>query len=209
MTYYFVIDTDEYAGNFERQTCAYVTGVVGECDVGDSIAAKARESIPQKMLDIFDEHIKSEPDRHGCYRPCKIYPTPGFYNNGLGFAFVDGEEEQAIEAYRQNCIDYGNKQFYAHIPEEQEKHCKRWYDKAANAENEYGHFPSYQSVAIAFYDEPDEDVIELMKSRAEEWAKICREGRAKEFGGSEFDSGFNILGFRVVQEWAESEEYPV
>ncbi len=31
--YLFVIDTDTYAGNFEREMCAYVTGQIGECEV--------------------------------------------------------------------------------------------------------------------------------------------------------------------------------
>ncbi|KKK83825.1 hypothetical protein LCGC14_2789530, partial [marine sediment metagenome] len=30
----FIIDTDSYAGNFEREMCAYITGRVGECGVG-------------------------------------------------------------------------------------------------------------------------------------------------------------------------------
>ncbi len=32
--YLFVIDTDTYAGSFEREICAYVTGQIGECEVG-------------------------------------------------------------------------------------------------------------------------------------------------------------------------------
>jgi len=34
----FVIDTDTYAGNFERPMCAYMTGRVGECGVGEEFA---------------------------------------------------------------------------------------------------------------------------------------------------------------------------
>jgi len=112
MKYYFVIDTDEYAGNFERQTCAFVTGTVGECGVGDKIAERAKKEFDEDLLEFFESRIMYEPDEHGCCRPCKIYPTPGFYNNGLGFAYVDGEEKEAIEAYRKECIDYGNKKFY-------------------------------------------------------------------------------------------------
>jgi len=36
--YKFIIDTDQYAGNFEREMCAYLTGTVGECGVGDEFA---------------------------------------------------------------------------------------------------------------------------------------------------------------------------
>jgi hypothetical protein len=38
----FVVDTDTYAGNFEREMCAYITGQVGECEVGEEIAKAAR-----------------------------------------------------------------------------------------------------------------------------------------------------------------------
>ena len=30
----FIIDTDQYAGNFERELCAWTTGQIGECEVG-------------------------------------------------------------------------------------------------------------------------------------------------------------------------------
>lgn len=36
--YIFIIDTDSYAGNFERELTAYITGVVGGCEVGDDFA---------------------------------------------------------------------------------------------------------------------------------------------------------------------------
>ena len=33
-TKYFVVDTDTYAGNFEREMCAFMTGITGACGVG-------------------------------------------------------------------------------------------------------------------------------------------------------------------------------
>lgn len=30
----FIIDTDSYSGNFEREMCAYITGHIGDCLVG-------------------------------------------------------------------------------------------------------------------------------------------------------------------------------
>jgi len=80
MQYYFVIDTDTYAGNFERPLCAYVTGCVGDCGVGQKEAEQAR----QELGDALDDLVGAEPDEHGCWRPVKIYPTPGIYNNGMG-----------------------------------------------------------------------------------------------------------------------------
>jgi len=36
----FIIDTNEYAGNFEREMCAYCTGQIGDCGVGEEEAEK-------------------------------------------------------------------------------------------------------------------------------------------------------------------------
>lgn len=36
--YILVADTNQYAGNFERELCAYITGQYGECSVGADIA---------------------------------------------------------------------------------------------------------------------------------------------------------------------------
>jgi hypothetical protein len=33
--YVFIIDTEQYAGNFEREMCAYCTGILGDCEVGE------------------------------------------------------------------------------------------------------------------------------------------------------------------------------
>jgi len=33
--YIFIVDTEKYAGDFERQLTAYCTGQVGDCGVGE------------------------------------------------------------------------------------------------------------------------------------------------------------------------------
>ena len=71
--YALVIRTDSYAGNFEREMCAYVTGHVGECEVGKKyvnaiITPKWDELIVEKSID-------------GCYRPVSLggcESTPGY-----------------------------------------------------------------------------------------------------------------------------------
>ena len=81
--YLFVIDTDKYAGNFEREICAYITGQIGECEVGKENAKLARQEIPDVVARL-DELIDSVPDENGCHRPVSIFPTPGWFNNGMG-----------------------------------------------------------------------------------------------------------------------------
>ena len=205
MKYYFIVDTDTYAGNFEREMCAHITGQVGECDVGQDIAKKAKDNIPLDKLDLFEEHIMQEPDEHGCHRPCKIYPTPGYHNHGLGFEFVDGEEDKAIEAYAEHCLEESKINYYKD-KSANESHKQEWLDKSNNAANEYGHYPSYQSVAIGFYDELESDIIKLMKLRAQEFAELCRNKQAVKTGCRSEVGGFNIEGFRLVTECTTTKE---
>ena len=61
----FVIDTDSYAGNFEREMCAYLTGHVGECEVGEEYVD---EDLPMNFDNVLDVG-----DDHGCYRPVSIW----------------------------------------------------------------------------------------------------------------------------------------
>lgn len=82
--YGFCIDTDTYAGNFERELCAYITGQIGECKVGQADAELAEKELNEEELKLFDEIITTHPDDHGCHRPVSIFPTPGFFNDGYG-----------------------------------------------------------------------------------------------------------------------------
>ena len=54
--YGFVVRTNLYAGNFEREICAYMTGVIGECGVGD-------EYEDDELASKF-QNISQEPDDH-------------------------------------------------------------------------------------------------------------------------------------------------
>ena len=77
----FVIDTSQYAGNFERQMCAYCTGQIGECGVGD-------EFVDEKIADIFGEDIDCfVMDDHGCGRPVSIWPVDNPERRGGGHPY--------------------------------------------------------------------------------------------------------------------------
>jgi len=79
----FTVDTDEYAGNFEREMVAYMTGRYGECCVGSTEAARFNvEMNRDDVIDpwVEDDHpfafVRSMPDEKGCCRPVTIGPTP-------------------------------------------------------------------------------------------------------------------------------------
>lgn len=63
-----IINTNQYAGNFEREMCAYVTGQVGDCGVGEEMIV----DYPNDEY-LFEELVLQVPDEHGCYRPCSIW----------------------------------------------------------------------------------------------------------------------------------------
>ncbi len=74
----FIIDTDTYAGNFERDMVAYMTGVVGECGVGEEGVALFKKDGCEKSGIDFEELVDPYViDEHGCGRPASIWPTPG------------------------------------------------------------------------------------------------------------------------------------
>ena len=112
MKYYFVIDTDSYSGNFERELCAYITGQTGECGVGIELATTAEEELGHDFLK-FDGMVCSEPDENGCRRPVKIYPSPntGKYQS-VAISLFDRPPQDTIdlikkraEAYCKACRD--------------------------------------------------------------------------------------------------------
>lgn len=78
--WFVVIDTTDYAGNFERELTAYSTGATGECGVGES---KAETYNDEETVD-FDGYISWEADDHGCHRPCSIYD----HEDGKGYQSV-------------------------------------------------------------------------------------------------------------------------
>lgn len=65
VTYQLLVKTNSYAGNFEREMCAYMVGHSGECGVGS-------EFIEDEVAKRFEDKISGENDEHGCYRPVKL-----------------------------------------------------------------------------------------------------------------------------------------
>jgi len=75
-----VIDTDSYAGNFERELCGYVTGQYGECEVGKDYSELFSSQIAH--LEWWGKHIvkRTEPHQEA---PCKR-PVTFYYNEKVG-----------------------------------------------------------------------------------------------------------------------------
>lgn len=101
LMYIFCVDTEQYAGNFERKLCAYMTGAVADCGVGFPEArdwyiniAKQEwmKEAPYTSYDLvrgaedWDGFVNiqtmSDDEGGGILRPCTIIPTPGQFNQG-------------------------------------------------------------------------------------------------------------------------------
>ena len=183
--YVVVIDTENYAGNFERDMCAYITGQFGECEVGSNIAELEKEFI--KNYEWFEEHIVQKPDEHGCHRPCSIWETPGWFNNGSGGHFKDVPENEepakiaAIESTTkyyeplikrsQDMIDTGK--YVANWTKEAcENAIKGYIDSIESGKNKpLGKYHAYLSVAIFFDNKPPKKIINEIVRRAMEFVK--------------------------------------
>ena len=207
----FIIDTEDYAGNFERDLCAYITGRVGECGVGDEEAALFTEETGQEGF----ENVVEESDDHGCHRPASIYPTPGWYNNGYGFGYKDGEEAEALVAYRKQkaahhredaCVKYYEE--WLKDPTCHDRYIKAGYTEAklkkyaknceklaleAEKATEVAKYPCYNSVAISFDKKPTKKQIALMKERAFKFAALKNKYDPKRTLINK------IIGFRLIE----------
>jgi hypothetical protein len=94
--YIFIIDTNEYAGNFERELCAYITGHVGECGVGSEMAHIFTEE-EGESFDIFGESVLSISSEHGCARPTSIWENKNGKYDSVAIFFCKKPTKKQID----------------------------------------------------------------------------------------------------------------
>jgi len=185
----FVIDTDKYAGNFERPMTAYMTGRYGDCGVGDDEAKLFYQEMdlnddwdgvnPRCYEDLGSPFVFviEVPDNHGCHRPTTIYPTPGWVNNGSGGHFREGEEEEALKARNLKIsvdLGFGSK----------------W---KTGTDEPLKKYPAYQSVAIFMNREPTKEEAAILKERAHKFIDYIKNAN------SHIRQELNIEGFRLIK----------
>ena len=175
----FVIDTDTYAGNFERSLTAWCTGQIGECGVGEEYAASFKEDHPE-MIDVFEDLVIQIPDEHGCHRPTAAYPTPGYWNDGLGNHWSDEK--------------WGSQ-------EVQEKYMESVNKLKPMGPQPIGHYAAYQSVAIFFMEQPSQDIIKFLMQQALSYTPVGR------FAQTFTITGFRVL--QHIETETLVEMYPV
>lgn len=106
MRFIFIIDTDKYAGNFEREMCAYMTGQVGDCGVGEDIAEDFEDQFPSEYKK-FEAIILKVPDDSGCFRPVQIEPIKStIAYNAVGINFSERPHEKLIEFMKSRAKEF-------------------------------------------------------------------------------------------------------
>jgi hypothetical protein len=203
----FIIDTDQYAGNFEREMCAYITGHIGECGVGEELAGCLKKETGLNP-DTFFSNILQVADEHGCHRPVETQPNPNWFNDGHGneWRVTDDDVEKQLKKYVKSVADYYTpliKQIESYIPKLQKgERISNWTVTASRREiaehkkeiekakklKKVSRYPAHLSVGIWFESEPNREQIELMKDRANKF-KTGRHSKQPE-----------IEGFRLVCE---------
>jgi len=93
MEYAVIVRTDSYAGNFERELCAHLTGQIGECEVGE-------EYVDSEVAEIFEEVVNQKPDDHACYRPvslggCNL--TEGYNAQDIVIWFSETPDKEQVD----------------------------------------------------------------------------------------------------------------
>ncbi len=71
--YYLVIRTTAYAGNFERELCAHLTGALRDCNVGS-------EFVEKEVKRLFTGYMTTEMDDKRMWTPVNI----GYYHQDVG-----------------------------------------------------------------------------------------------------------------------------
>jgi len=213
----FIIDTEQYSGNFERELTAYLTGRIGECGMGREYSDIFKEETKRKRsTPNFDELLLSVPDSTGCSRfswPCEIQTTPGWFNNGYGGNFRVGNNESALVAYKKFATERHNEQLTklrqyqlnptsAPVnwkPEYVNKEIVRLEKENAKvaAAKRVSQYPAYLSVGIFFAEKPNRKTIDFLKKRVEGFnAAGNRVAAARGWG--QFNP-IKVTGFRLAK----------
>lgn len=213
----FVIDTDRYAGNFERELCAWITSVYGECQVGEELAQIAEQELsPNIRKYIVDELVEQVPDEHGCQRPVTIWSNPKWFNDGAGnhWRIDDDRYDFHVNTYKHSIINLqrGYMKPYQEILVKLERGEKVDGWTKEMCEKEIGRFQSaihkvkkikkffqhdaYMSVGIWLSKRPTDEIISLFKERSKTFVEAYK--KYSPLGQLDEEFFLTIEGFRLI-----------
>lgn len=106
--YAVIIKTNQYAGNFEREMCAFCTGTFGECEVGIEKSQEFDENFPENA-DMFEDIIQQVPDDHGCCRPVSIWQNKNKVYQNVAIYFYKVPNDILLEIIKRRAVEYGKR----------------------------------------------------------------------------------------------------
>lgn len=92
----FIVDTDTYAGNFERSMVAFMTGLVGECEVGKEDAEIAQRELGAEICEMFEALVEQRSDGDGFPRPASIWRSPDKQMNSVVMVLAEVPPPETI-----------------------------------------------------------------------------------------------------------------
>ncbi|MDW9481301.1 hypothetical protein GOB57_21890 [Sinorhizobium meliloti] len=200
-----IIDTESYAGNFERELCAYATGQVSAGSYARGIVEAFATDI--RHLEWWSAHIVHERDDDYGEVLVSLVPTPGWFNDGGGGHHRDSStdtadavaartrvaHERAIGVFQRK-LEIGDFDGGAWTREKCESEIQRRQQELAALSVPRTRCPAYLSVAIFVDEFPPAEVwdefVERAKTFAENYPAITK---------SAFAKPFNITGFRKLE----------
>ncbi len=109
--YKVIIDTDSYAGNFERELCAYVTGHWDDSTHGGDQAKVFEDEVGEP--NPFEDYVSFIIDEHGLRTPVCLEYTPkelGDYNMcSVGIVFKKRPTPELIQLVKDRAYKFENK----------------------------------------------------------------------------------------------------
>lgn len=169
----FVVDTDQYAGNFGREMGAYLTGRVWKyfSDVAMTLANLYKQETgdlrARQFVAILGRH---ESDGEHWPNYTDSWETPGWFNNGVGGHFRDGQEAEACEHHRRYYLKEANSVNHMH-PKDRKRHKQ---DMLTRSEEPLVKCPSGMSVAIAFTERPTVEQTAILEERAKSFPAAAK-----------------------------------
>ena len=111
--YIVLVNTNMYAGNFERAMTAYCTGAVGECGVGHKEAKLFEEEVDQEIQDLFEDALEHAADDRGCYRPCTMWDTSNKNDwHDVAMFFSDEPIHEMLEVIKNRAVEFSKEGGY-------------------------------------------------------------------------------------------------
>jgi len=95
------IEIDKYAGNFEYDMWAYISGIVGDGNCGCEMAEVFRnDNVDEYIVEWFDDEIIFIQDERGAYRPVQMYGPPNYKGIEVRFSSLPSKEILDIVYHR-------------------------------------------------------------------------------------------------------------